>query len=72
MDDMVAQGVGAIIIIYGSLIVIVLAVLTFLMHFWQAMVSGDTGFILFWGALILVSVSLYAACGLLLRKSGII
>ena len=72
MDDMVAQGVGAIIIIYGSFIVIFLAVLTFLMHFWHALVSGDTGFILFWGALILVSVSLYAACGLLLRKSGII
>jgi hypothetical protein len=72
MDDMVAQGVGAIIIIYGSLIVIFLAVLTFLMHFWHALVTGDTGFILLWGAIILVLVSLYATSGLLLRKFGII
>jgi len=72
MDDMVAQGIGAIIIIYGSFIVIFLAVLSFIMHLWHALVSGDTVFILFWGAIILVSVSLYAACGLFLRKSGII
>jgi hypothetical protein len=72
MDDMVAQGVGAIIIAYGSLIVIFLAVLSCIMHFWHALVSGDTGFILFWGAIVLVSVSLYAGCGLLLRRCGII
>jgi hypothetical protein len=72
MDDMVAQGVGAIIIIYGSLIVISLAVLSFIIYFWHALGSGDTGFILSWGAIMGVSVSLYAACGLILRKCGII
>ena len=72
MDDMVAQGIGAIIIIYGSFIVIFLAVLTFIMHLWHALVSGDTGFILVWCTVILVSVTLYEGCGLLLRKYGII
>ncbi len=70
MDDMVAQGIGAIILIYGSLIVIFLAVLSFILHFWRALVAGDTGFILWWGAIILISVSLYTGCGLLLRKFG--
>ena len=72
MDDMVAQGIGAIIIIYGSFIVIFLAVLACIMNFWHAIVSGDTGFILVWCTVILVSVALYAGCGLLLRKYGII
>jgi hypothetical protein len=72
MDDMVAQGFGAIVIIYGGLIVIALGVLLFITEFWDALVSGDTGFILFWCAVILVSISLYTGCGLLLRKHGII
>jgi hypothetical protein len=72
MDDMVAQGFGAIIIIYGLLIVIFLAVLSSALTFWHALASGDTGFILFWCAVILISLSLYTGCGLYLRKSGII
>jgi hypothetical protein len=72
MDDMVAQGFGAIVLIYGGLIVIALAILFFLTEFWDALVSGNTGFIIFWCAVILVSISLYAGCGLLLRKYGII
>jgi hypothetical protein len=72
MDDMVAQGFGAIVLIYGGLIVIALGILFFITEFWDALVSGDTGFIIFWCAVILVSVSLYAGCGLLLRKYGII
>jgi hypothetical protein len=71
MDDMVAQGFGAIVIIYGGLIVIALGVLLFITEFWDALVSGDTGFILVWCAVILVSISLYTGCGLLLRKHGI-
>jgi hypothetical protein len=72
MDAMVAQGFGAIVIIYGGLIVIALGVLFFITEFWDALVSGDTGFIIFWCAFILVSVSLYTGCGLVLRKYGII
>jgi hypothetical protein len=72
MDDMVAQGFGAIVLIYGGLIVIALGILFFITEFWDALVSGDSGFIIFWCAVILVSVSLYAGCGLLLRKYGII
>jgi hypothetical protein len=72
MDDMVAQGFGAIVLIYGGLIVIALGILFFITEFWDALVSGDTGFIIFWCAVILVSISLYAGCGLLLRKNGII
>jgi hypothetical protein len=72
MDDMVAQGFGAIVIIYGGLIIITLGVMLFITKFWDALVSGDTGFILLWCAIILVSVVLYAGCGLLLRKYGII
>jgi hypothetical protein len=72
MDDMVAQGFGAIVLIYGGLIIIALGILFFITEFWDALVSGDTGFILFWCAVILVSISLYAGCGLLLRKYGII
>ena len=72
MDDMVAQGFGAIVLIYGGLIVIALGILFFITEFWDALVSGDTGFIIFWCAVILVSISLYAGCGLLLRKYGII
>jgi hypothetical protein len=72
MDDMVVQGFGAIVIIYGGLIVITLGIVFFIMRFWDALVSGDTGFILLWSALILVLVSLYAGCGLLLRKYEII
>jgi len=72
MDDMVVQGFGAIVIIYGGLIVITLGIVFFILRFWDALVSGDTGFILLWSALILVLVSLYAGCGLLLRKYEII
>jgi hypothetical protein len=72
MDDMVAQGFGAIVLIYGGLIVIALGILIFITEFWDALVSGDTGFIIFWCAVILVSISLYAGCGFLLRKYGII
>jgi hypothetical protein len=72
MDDMVAQGFGAIVLIYGGLIVIALGILFFITEFWDALVSGDSGFIIFWCAVILVSISLYAGCGLLLRKYGII
>ena len=69
---MIAQGFGAIVIIYGGLIIITLGIVFFIMKFWDALVSGDTGFILLWCAIILVLVSLYAGCGLLLRKYGII
>jgi hypothetical protein len=72
MDDMVAQGFGAIVLIYGGLIVIALGILFFITEFWDALVSGNTAFIVFWFAVILVSISLYAGCGLLLRKYGII
>ena len=72
MDDMVAQGFGAIVIIYGGLIVITLGIVLFITKFWDALVSGDTGFILWWCASILVLVSLYAGSGLLLRKNDII
>ena len=72
MDDMVAQGFGAIVIIYGGLIVITLGIVLFITKFWHALVSGDTGFILLWCAIILLSVSLYGGCGLLLRKHEII
>jgi hypothetical protein len=72
MDDMVAQGFGAIVLIYGGLIVIALGILFFITEFWDALVSGNTGFIIFWCAVILASISLYAGCGLLLRKYGII
>jgi hypothetical protein len=72
MDDMVAQGFGAIVLIYGGLIVIALGILFFITEFWDALVSGDTGFIIFWCAVIFVSISLYAGFGLLLRKYGII
>ncbi len=69
---MVVQGFGAIVLIYGGLIVIALGILFFITEFWDALVSGNTGFIIFWCAVILVSISLYAGCGLLLRKYGII
>lgn len=69
---MIVQGFGAIVLIYGGLIVIALGILFFITEFWDALVSGNTGFIIFWCAVILVSVSLYAGCGLLLRKNGII
>jgi hypothetical protein len=72
MDDMVAQGFGAIVIIYGGLIVIALGIAFFITEIWDALVSGDTSFILFWCAIILVVISLYAGCGLLLRKWEII
>jgi hypothetical protein len=72
MDDMVVQGFGAIVIIYGGLIVITLGIVFFIKKFWDALVSGDTGFILLWSAIILVLVSLYAGCGFLLRKYEII
>jgi hypothetical protein len=71
MDDMVAQGFGAIVLIYGGLIIIALGVLFFITEFWDALVSGDIGFIIFWCAVILVSVLLYTGCGFLLRKYGI-
>jgi hypothetical protein len=72
MDDMVAQGFGAIVLIYGGLTVIALGILFFITEFWDALVSGDSGFIVFWCAVILVSILLYTGCGLLLRKHGII
>jgi hypothetical protein len=72
MDDMVAQGFGAIILIYGALIVIAFGLVVFIERFWSALVTGDTGFIIWSCAIILVSVSLYTSCGLLLRKYGII
>ncbi len=72
MDEMVAQGFGAIIIIYGALIAIAVGIVLFIERFWNALVNGDTGFILWSGVVILGSVSLYTACGLLLRKYGII
>ena len=68
---MVVQGFGAIVLIYGGLIVIALGILFFITEFWDALVSGNTGFILFWCTVILVSISLYTGCGLLLRKYGI-
>jgi len=71
MDDMVAQGFGAIVLIYGGLIITALGVLFFITEFWDALVSGDIGFIIFWCAVILVSVLLYTGCGFLLRKYGI-
>jgi hypothetical protein len=71
MDEMVVQGFGAIVLIYGGLIVIALGILFFITEFWDALVSGNTGFILFWCTVILVSISLYTGCGLLLRKYGI-
>ena len=39
MDDMVAQGFGAIVIIYGGLIVIALGILFFITEFWDALVA---------------------------------
>jgi hypothetical protein len=72
MDAMVAQGFGAIIIIYGGLIVIALGVVFVITEFWDALVSGDTGFILFWCAILLALASLYTGFGLVLRKYGII
>ena len=72
MDDMVVQGFGAIVIIYGGLIIITLGIVFFIKKFWDALVSGDTGFILLWSMIILVLVSLYAGCGFLLRKYEII
>jgi len=72
MDDMVAQGFGAIILIYGALILIALGVFLFIQRFWSALITGDTGFIVLSCAIILASVSLYTGCGLLLRKYGII
>jgi hypothetical protein len=72
MDDMVAQGFGAIVIIYGGLIVITLGIVLFISKFWDALVSGDTGFILLWCVIILALIFLYAGGGLLLRKYDII
>jgi hypothetical protein len=72
MDDMAAQGFGAIVIIYGGLIAIAVGVVLFIMKFWSALVSGDTGFIFWSSATLLVFVSLYAGGGLLLRKYEII
>ncbi|MGB9177232.1 MAG: hypothetical protein WCB46_10930 [Methanoregula sp.] len=72
MDDMAAQGFGAIVIIYGGLIVITVGVVLFIMKFWSALVAGDTGFILWSSITLLVFVSMYAGGGLLLRKYEII
>jgi hypothetical protein len=72
MDDMVAQGFGAIILIYGALIVIAFGVVLFIERFWNALITGDIGFIALSCAIILAAVSLYTGCGLLLRKYGII
>jgi hypothetical protein len=70
MDDMSVQGIGAVIIIYGGLIVIAIGILFILSKFWSALVSGDTGFILWWGSIIFVSIALYGGSGLLLRRFG--
>jgi hypothetical protein len=72
MDDMVAQGFGAIIIIYGALIAIAIGAALFIERFWDAFVTGDTAFITWSCAIILGAVSLYTGCGLLLRKYEII
>jgi hypothetical protein len=72
MDDMVAQGFGAIILIYGALILIAFGVVLFIERFWSALITGDAGFIVWSCAIIFASVSLYTGCGLLLRKYGII
>ena len=39
MDDMVAQGFGAIIIIYGALIAIAVGIVFFIERFWNALVQ---------------------------------
>lgn len=70
MDDMSVQGIGAVIIIYGGIIVITIGILFIISKFWSALILGDTGFILWWGAVIFVSIALYAGSGLLLRKLG--
>lgn len=70
MDDMSVQGIGAVIIIYGGIIVITIGILYIITKFWGALVSGDTGFILWWGSIIVVSIALYGGCGLFLRKLG--
>ncbi len=70
MDDMSVQGIGAVIIIYGGIIVITIGILFIIAKFWGALVSGDTGFILWWGSVIFVSIALYGGSGLLLRKLG--
>jgi hypothetical protein len=70
MDDMSAQGFGAVIIIYGGIIAITIGVLYIISKFWGALVSGDTGFILWWGSIIFISIALYGGSGLLLRRFG--
>ncbi len=70
MDDMSVQGISAVIIIYGGLIVIAIGILFIISKFWSALVSGDTGFILWWGSIIFVSIALYGGSGLLLRRFG--
>jgi hypothetical protein len=70
MDDMSVQGIGAVIIIYGGIIVITIGILFVISKFWSALVTGDTGFILWWGSVIVVSIALYGGSGLLLRRFG--
>jgi hypothetical protein len=70
MDDMSVQGIGAVIIIYGGIIVITIGILFIITKFWGALVSGDAGFILWWGSVIFVSIALYGGSGLLLRRLG--
>ncbi|MCU0630465.1 MAG: hypothetical protein MUF37_04870 [Methanoregulaceae archaeon] len=70
MDDMSAQGFGAVIIIYGGLIVIAIGILFVISKFWSALASGDTAFILWWGSIIVISIALYGGSGLLLRRFG--
>jgi hypothetical protein len=70
MDDMSAQGFGAVIIIYGGIIIITIGILLIISKFWGALVSGDTGFILLWGSIIGISILLYGGSGLLLRRFG--
>jgi hypothetical protein len=70
MDDMSVQGISAVIIIYGGIIAIAIGILFVISKFWSALVSGDTGFILWWGPIIFASIALYGGSGLLLRRFG--
>jgi hypothetical protein len=69
MDDMVAQGFGAY---YYLRCMIAIAGIVFLLRDSGMRWSMEIPFILWSGAIILGSVSLYTGCGLLLRKYGII
>jgi len=65
---MTVQGYGGIIIVYCGLIFIAAGAVLFITKFWNAIISGDAGFVLFWCTAILVSALLYAGCGLLVHN----